>query len=213
MTYEYWILFVFVAYFAVLISISIVRARQMDNMSDYVLGGRKMGSFTSALSSASSAASGWTMLVFPALAFAAGLIHLWTAVSIALGHWLVWTVMARRLRRYTIAADDSLTLPEFLEKRFADRTGTLRTLSAFITIFFIVFYVSSGLISGAKLLEVVFDLTHEEFHSVGGPGNLGRHHYLHLHRRLPGRFPHRCVPVPDDAGRLRHPAGIVDIHG
>ena len=126
-----------------------------------------MGSFTSALSSASSAASGWTMLVFPALAFAAGLIHLWTAVSIALGHWLVWTVMARRLRRYTIAADDSLTLPEFLEKRFADRTGTLRTLSAFITIFFIVFYVSSGLISGAKLLEVVFDLTHEEFHSVG----------------------------------------------
>ena len=126
-----------------------------------------MGSFTSALSSASSAASGWTMLVFPALAFAAGLIHLWTAVSIALGHWLVWTFLARRLRRYTIAADDSLTLPEFLEKRFADRTGTLRTLSAFITIFFIVFYVSSGLISGAKLLEVVFDLTHEEFHSVG----------------------------------------------
>ena len=167
MTSEYWILFVFVAYFAVLIGISIVRARQMDNMSDYVLGGRKMGSFTSALSAASSAASGWTMLVFPALAFAAGLIHLWTAVSIALGHWLVWTFLARRLRRYTIAADDSLTLPEFLEKRFADRTGTLRTLSAFITIFFIVFYVSSGLISGAKLLEVVFDLTHEEFHSVG----------------------------------------------
>ena len=167
MTSEYWILFVFVAYFAVLVGISIVRARQMDDMSDYVLGGRKMGSFTSALSSASSAASGWTMLVFPALAFAAGLIHLWTAVSIALGHWLVWTFLARRLRRYTIAADDSLTLPEFLEKRFADRTGTLRTLSAFITIFFIVFYVSSGLISGAKLLEVVFDLTHEEFHSVG----------------------------------------------
>ena len=76
MTSEYWILFVFVAYFAVLIGISIVRARQMDNMSDYVLGGRKMGSFTSALSAASSASSGWTMLVFPALAFAAGLIHL-----------------------------------------------------------------------------------------------------------------------------------------
>ena len=167
MTSEYWILFVFVAYFAVLIGISIVRARQMDDMSDYVLGGRKIGSFTSALSAASSASSGWTMLVFPALAFAAGLIHLWTAVSLALGHWLVWTLMARRLRRYTIAADDSITLPEFLEKRFTDRTGTLRTLSAFITIFFIVFYVSSGLISGAKLLEVVFDLTHEEFLSVG----------------------------------------------
>ena len=72
--------------------------------------------------------------------------------------------MGKRLRRYTIATDDSLTLPEFFEKRFLDRTGTLRTLSAVITIFFIVFYVSSGLIAGAKLLEEVFDITHEEYH-------------------------------------------------
>ena len=165
--FDYRILSVFIAYFAVLIGISIFRTRQMENMSDYVLGGRNMGPLTSALSAASSAASGWTMLVFPALAFAAGLIHLWTAASICLGHWLVWTFMARRLRRYTIATDDSLTLPEFLEKRFMDRTGTLRTLSAVITVFFIVFYVSSGLISGAKMLEVVFDLTHEEFHFTG----------------------------------------------
>ena len=164
---EYWILLVFIAYFVALIAISVLRARQMEDMSDYVLGGRKMGPFTSALSAASSAASGWTMLVFPALAFAAGLIHMWTAVSIALGHWLVWTFLARRLRRYTIATEDSLTLPEFFEKRFMDRTGTLRTLTAFITVFFIIFYVSSGLISGAKLLEVVFDFSHEEYHYVG----------------------------------------------
>ncbi len=165
--FDYRILSVFIAYFAVLIGISVFRARQMENMSDYVLGGRKMGPLTSALSAASSAASGWTMLVFPALAFAAGLIHLWTVASIALGQWMVWTVMARRLRRYTMATEDSLTLPEFFEKRFMDRTGTLRTLSAVITVFFIVFYVSSGLISGAKLLEVVFNLTHEEFHFTG----------------------------------------------
>lgn len=164
---EYWILLVFVLYFVALIAISVFRTRQMENMSDYVLGGRKMGPFTSALSAASSASSGWTMLVFPALAFAAGLIHMWTAVSIALGHWLVWTVLAKRLRRYTIATEDSLTLPEFFERRFMDRTGTLRTLSAFITIFFIIFYVSSGLISGAKLLEVVFDFSHEEYHYLG----------------------------------------------
>ena len=164
---EYWILLVFIAYFVALIAISVLRARQMEDMSDYVLGGRKMGSFTSALSAASSASSGWTMLVFPALAFAAGLIHMWTAVSIAIGHWLVWTVLAKRLRRYTIATDDSLTLPEFLERRFNDRTGTLRTLSACITIFFIIFYVSSGLISGAKLLETVFAFSHDEYHYVG----------------------------------------------
>ena len=162
-TFAYWVLLVFVAYFAVLIGISVFRARRMDDMSDYVLGGRRMGTLTSALSAASSSSSGWTMLVFPALAFSAGLIHLWTAASIAFGAWLVWTVMGKRLRRYTIATDDSLTLPEFFEKRFQDRTGTLRTLGAVIT----VFYVSSGLIAGAKLLEEVFDMGHEEYHWVG----------------------------------------------
>ena len=132
-TFTYWVLLVFIAYFAVLIGIAVIRVRRMDNMSDYVLGGRRMGVVTSALSAASSSSSGWTMLVFPALAFAAGLIHLWTAASIAFGAWLVWTVMGKRLRRYTIATDDSLTLPEFFEKRFLDRTGTLRTLSALQT--------------------------------------------------------------------------------
>ena len=167
MTFTNWALFVFIAYFAILIGISVVRARHMDDMSDYVLGGRKMGAFTSALSAASSATSGWTMLVFPALAFSSGLIHMWTGMSIVLGVWLVWTIMGRRLRRYTIATDDSLTLPEFYEKRFMDHTGVLRTLAAAITVFFIVFYVSSGLISGAKLLEVVFEYSHEDYHYMG----------------------------------------------
>ena len=105
-----WIFFVFLIYFAILIGIAILRARHMDGMTDYVLAGRKLGSVTSALSSASSATSGWTMLVFPALAFAAGMMHLWTVVGIILGAWLAWTLLAKRLRRYTIATGDSLTI-------------------------------------------------------------------------------------------------------
>ena len=85
-------------------------------------------------------------------------MHLWTVVAIILGAWFSWTILARRLRRYTIATDNSLTLPEFFEKRFGDRTGTLRTLAAAISLYFITLYVCSGLIAGAKLLEVVFDL-------------------------------------------------------
>ena len=153
-----WILFVFIAYFVVLIGIAVFRARRMDDMSDYVLGGRRMGVFASALSAASSSASGWTMLVFPALAFTAGMMHLWTVATLIVGAWLCWTVMARRLRRYTIATDNSLTVPEFLEKRFDDRSGALRTLSACISLYFITLYVCSGLIAGTKLLEVVFGL-------------------------------------------------------
>ena len=163
-----WILCVFIAYFAVLIGIAVVRSRHMDDMSDYVLGGRRMGFFTSALSAASSAASGWTMLVLPALAFAAGMMHLWTIASIILGHWFAWTVLARRIRRYSIAAENSLTLPEFLEKRFGDTSGALRTLSGLIGIYFITLYVCSGLIAGAKLLEVVFGLGHTgQGHNIG----------------------------------------------
>ncbi|MDE2939347.1 MAG: sodium/proline symporter [Chloroflexota bacterium] len=163
-----WILCVFIAYFAVLIGIAIVRSRHMDDMSDYVLGGRKIGFVTSALSAASSAASGWTMLVLPALAFAAGMMHLWTIASIILGHWFAWTVLARRIRRYSMAAENSLTLPEFLEKRFGDTSGLLRTLSGVIGIYFITLYVCSGLIAGAKLLEVVFGLDHMGHgHNIG----------------------------------------------
>ncbi len=153
-----WVLIVFLAYFAALIGIAVFRSRQMQEMSDYVLAGRKVGSFTSALSSSSSATSGWTMLVFPALAFMHGAVEFWTVFSIVLGLWLTWTIYAKRLRRYTIAADNSLTFPEFFEKRFGDRRGVLRTLSAAIALFFITFYISSGLIAGSKLLNTVFGL-------------------------------------------------------
>ena len=157
-----WVLGIFVLYFAVLIGIAVVRARQMEDMGDFALGGRKLGSLTAALSAASSSASGWTMLVFPALAFVGGLMHLWTAAGIVLGAWLCWLVMAKRLRRYTIAAGNALTIPEFLETRFEDKSGALRSVAALISLYFITLYVCSGLIAGAKLLDSLFGgLSHD----------------------------------------------------
>ncbi len=153
-----WILIVFALYFVILMGIALRQSGRMENMGDYVLGGRKIGGFTTALSAGSSAASGWTMLVFPGLAFAAGLMHLWTVAGIILGNWLIWIVMAKRLRRYTISVGNALTIPEFWEKRFDDSRGTLRGLAAGISLYFITLYVCSGLISGAKLLEDIFDL-------------------------------------------------------
>ena len=92
------ILALFFVYFVVLIGIAVIRVRPLREMSDYVLGGRRMSSFTSALSASSSATSGWTMLVFPALAFSQGAVHLWTGFSIVVGVWCVWTVLGKRLR-------------------------------------------------------------------------------------------------------------------
>ncbi len=154
-----WVLIVFILYFVILIGISFYQSGRMANMADFVLGGRSLGGFTTALSAGSSSASGWTMLVLPALAFAGGLMHLWTAAGIVLGAWLVWVVAAKRLRRYTISTD-ALTIPEFWERRFGDTTGALRSLAAGISLYFITLYVCSGLIAGAKLLEEIFDLDH-----------------------------------------------------
>ena len=79
-------------------------------------------------------------------------------IFLVIGSWINWTIIAKRLRRYTIVTNDSLTVPEFFERRFEDRSGTLRAISAALTIFFIVFYITSGLVAGSKLMNTVFGL-------------------------------------------------------
>ncbi len=153
-----WLILVFCAYFAMLIGIALMGARKMRDMSEYVLGGRRLSSFTAALSAGSSTTSAWTMLALPALTFTNGAVEVWVPACAAVGVWLSWTVLAKRLRRYTIEANDVLTIPEFFEVRFGDKTGTLRALTSAITIFFVVFYVSSGLVGGSKLLETFFGI-------------------------------------------------------
>ena len=153
-----WVISVFGIYFAALIGIAVVRAQRMRAMQDYVLGGRQLNALTSGLSAGSSAVSSGSMLVVPALAFADGGATVWLAGSIFLGAVLSWTLLAKRLRRYTMAAGDSLTISEFLEKRFDDRTGVLRSLVAVVTLFFVIIYISSGLVGGSKLLQETFGL-------------------------------------------------------
>ena len=153
-----WVIAGFTVYFGMLIVIAVAGARRMQNMADYALGGRRLSSFTAALSTGSSTTSAWTMLALPALAFTGGLVELWVPVCAAIGVWLSWTLLAKRLRRFTIAADDAVTIPKFLERRFGDSTGMLRSVSGLITILFVIFYVSSGLVGGSKLLEEIFGL-------------------------------------------------------
>ena len=152
------VIFIFAAYFAILIGIAVVRSRRMREMQDYVLARRRLDAVTSALSASSSAVSSGSMLVVPALAFADGGAALWFAGCIFLGGATSWIMLARRLRRYTFAAGNSLTISEFLDKRFDDRTGLLRSLAAVVTLFFLIIYISSGLVGGSKLLQETFGL-------------------------------------------------------
>ena len=197
---NFWVISVFAVYFAILIGIAVVRSRQMREMQDYVLGGRRLSAATSALSASSSAVSSGSMLVVPALAFVDGGMTLWLAGSVLLGAVLSWMVLARRLRRYTFAAENSLTISEFLEKRFDDRTGTLRSLVAVVTLFFVIIYISSGLVGGSKLLEETFGLEH----NVGIVVTLSRGGVVHAGGWIPGGVPHRRIPVADHVGFFRH---------
>lgn len=127
------------------------------NLSDYVLGGRKLGSWGTAISAQASDMSGWLLLGLPGAAFATGLSgSVWMAIGLAIGTYLNWKLVAKRLRISTENHSDSITIPSYLENRFGDKSKVLRlSSSVFILLFFLV-YTASGFVAGGKLFETVF---------------------------------------------------------
>ncbi len=114
-----------------------------------------------ALSAGASDTSGWLLIGLPGFAYAAGLEAVWIAVGLVVGLSSCWLSMARRLRIYTELCDDALTLPVYLHRRFHCQMPWLRGIAAVFILMFFLFYVSSGLIAGAKLFNTVFDLPYQ----------------------------------------------------
>jgi len=148
----------FVAYMVVVLAIGIVAWRSTADLKDYILGGRRLGRWVTALSAQASDMSGWLLLGLPGYAYLAGLESLWLVAGLLAGTWLNWRLTARRLREATEAYGDALTLPEYLQRRFADPSGGLRLLGAAVVLLFFTFYTASGLVAGGKLFEAVFGL-------------------------------------------------------
>ena len=148
----------FVVYLLVVMAIGIVAWRRTVDLRDYILGGRRLGRWTTALSAQASDMSGWLLLGLPGYAYLAGLESLWLVAGLLIGTWLNWRFTASRLRTATEAYGDALTLPEYLQRRFADPYGLLRLLGAAVVLLFFTFYTASGLVAGGKLFEAVFDL-------------------------------------------------------
>ena len=148
----------FLAYLVMLGVIGVLAWRRTRVLSDFVLGGRRLGRWVAALSAGASDMSGWLLLGLPGLAYAAGLEALWLALGLLVGTYLNWRVVARRLRAYSEMAGDALTLPAFLEQRFADQGHLLRVIAGGFILLFFTFYTSSGLVAGGRLFETVFDL-------------------------------------------------------
>jgi len=151
----------FLIYLALMLAIGAWAYRGTKDPSGYFLGGRTLGPWPAALSAGASDMSGWLLLGLPGFAFASGLESLWLAGGLLLGTWLNWLLVARRLRAYTYAADDALTIPEFFANRFGDPRHLLQAVSAFFVLLFFLFYTSSGLVAGGKLFETVFGFDYE----------------------------------------------------
>jgi len=160
MHFNFEILITFILYLVFMITVGLVFYKKTHNFSDYILGGRQLNKWVAALSAEASDMSGWLLLGLPGLAYAAGMEATWTAVGLAIGTYLNWKFIAVRLRNYTQVSGDSLTLSDYFENRFRDRSKALRMVSAvFIVIFFLI-YTASGFVAGGKLFSSVFGLTY-----------------------------------------------------
>jgi sodium/proline symporter len=157
----------FAVYIAVMLALGYVAYKRTNNLSDYILGGRTIGPGTAALSAGASDMSGWLLLGLPGYALVAGYEATWIAAGLLVGTYLNWLIVARRLRVYSHAVNDSLTLPAYFEFRFEDKSRALRVISAIFILLFFLFYTSSGLVAAGKLFESTFGLDYQTAVIVG----------------------------------------------
>ena len=150
--------FTFGLYFVVLLGLGILAWQRTQDLSDYILGGRRLGSGVTALSAGASDMSGWLLLGLPGAAYVGGLDAGWIALGLLIGTWLNWLVVSHRLRVATESLDNSLTLPDYFQRRFADTSGMLRIIPGVFIFVFFALYVSAGLVAGGRLFETVFEM-------------------------------------------------------
>ena len=161
-------LITFVVYFIFLLGIGFYFYRKSVSVEDYLLGGRRMGVWVTALSAQASDMSGWLLMALPGAIYLGGLGKSWIAIGLFIGTVLNWKLVSARLRIYT-QKTNTITLPCFFEQRFGDQTGLLRTVSAIIILVFFTIYASSGLVATGRLFESIFaDVEYGEAVVIGG---------------------------------------------
>lgn len=145
-------------YLAIILGIGLYAYRSTKNFDDYILGGRKMGSFVTAMSAGASDMSGWLLMGLPGAIFLSGLSEAWIAVGLTVGAYLNYRVVAGRLRIFTEKYSNALTLPEFFAQRFPRQKKVLKIISSGIILFFFTIYCASGVVAGAKLFQSLLGL-------------------------------------------------------
>ena len=153
-------LLVFIAYLIFMVGIGIhffLRSKS-GGEKGYFLGGRQMGPWVSALSAGASDMSAWVLMGLPASIYAAGLGQAWIAIGLAIGYTVSWLVEAPRLRRYSIAAKDSITIPQYLTNRFLSGSKVLQIICAVIFLVAYTIYAASSIKACGTLFNTVLGI-------------------------------------------------------
>ena len=153
-------LVVFIIYFVFMVGIGIYffAKSKGSNEKDYFLGGRKMGPWVSALSAGASDMSAWVLMGLPASVYALGMGQIWIAVGLAIGYALSWIFEAPRLRKFSIAAGDSITIPQYLTNRFLSKSKFLQIICAVIFLVAYTIYAASSIKACGTLFSTVIGI-------------------------------------------------------
>lgn len=152
------IIIAIVAYLILMVIIGVICSKKNNSVDDFYLGGRQLGPLVTAMSAEASDMSGWLLMGMPGLAYLCGIAEAsWTAIGLAIGTYLNWLIVAKRLRNYS-SKIGAITIPDFFGKRFKDNTHVLMFASALLIIIFFIPYTASGFSTCGKLFSSLFGL-------------------------------------------------------
>ena len=158
-----------ILYMAVVIGIGVLYAKKANKSSEnYFLGGRSLGPWVTAMSAEASDMSGWLLMGLPGVAYWCGLADAtWTAIGLAVGTYINWLIVSKRLRRYSIRVNNSITLPDFFSNRFREKGKVIMTISALFILVFFTVYAASCFVTCGKLFSTLFGLDYKLMMLVG----------------------------------------------
>ncbi|MCI9426875.1 MAG: sodium/proline symporter [Eubacterium sp.] len=155
------IFIVIIAYITGMVAIGVWFSKKNNDVSDFYLGGRKLGPLVTAMSAEASDMSSWLLMGLPGLAYLSGIADPgWTAIGLAVGTYFNWLIVAKRLRRYSAVAGNAITIPDFFSNRYRDKSHTLLGISALIIVIFFIPYTASGFAACGKLFSNLFGVSY-----------------------------------------------------
>jgi sodium/proline symporter len=154
------IIFAMTLYVAVVIVIGLYYAKRASESSDnFLIGGRSLGPWVTAMAAEASDMSGWLLMGLPGVAYWFGLSDaVWTAIGLFIGTYLNWLLVAKRLRTYTHVAGNAITIPDFLSNRFKEKNKVILTIAALFILVFFTVYAASCFVTVGKLFSTLFGI-------------------------------------------------------